>query len=107
MREFCQTHGAEEQFITAITASELLHGVERATPDEVRERRRRNVEGVLTEFEVLDFDMKAAWYHAEVWARLSKAGTPIGSHDLLIAAIALRHGFALVTLNVSEFRRVP
>jgi predicted nucleic acid-binding protein len=30
LREFCQAHGNEEQFITAITATELLHGVEQS-----------------------------------------------------------------------------
>jgi predicted nucleic acid-binding protein len=29
------------------------------------------------------------------------------AHDLQIAAIALRHGFSVATLNVEEFRRVP
>jgi len=38
---------------------------------------------------------------------LSKAGTPIGPYDLLIAAQARRRGAILVTANVREFGRVP
>jgi tRNA(fMet)-specific endonuclease VapC len=38
---------------------------------------------------------------------IEAAGQPIGPHDLLIAATALRHGAALVTRNVAEFSRVP
>lgn len=33
-------------------------------------------------------------------------GKPIGSMDLLIAAIALAHGLILVTHNMREFSRV-
>jgi tRNA(fMet)-specific endonuclease VapC len=37
---------------------------------------------------------------------LEAAGTPIGPHDTLIAATALRHQATLVTRNVREFSRV-
>ena len=40
-------------------------------------------------------------------AELEAAGTPIGAHDTLIAATALRHQATLVTRNVREFARVP
>jgi tRNA(fMet)-specific endonuclease VapC len=40
-------------------------------------------------------------------AALEAAGTPIGPHDTLIAATALRHQATLVTRNVHEFSRVP
>ncbi len=38
---------------------------------------------------------------------LDAAVTPIGAHDLLIAATVLRHGAGLVTRNVRELARVP
>jgi tRNA(fMet)-specific endonuclease VapC len=38
---------------------------------------------------------------------LGEAGTPIGPHDVLIAATARRHGYTLVTHNTREFIRVP
>jgi tRNA(fMet)-specific endonuclease VapC len=107
LREFCAAHGSDEQFISAITAAELLHGVERATAGELRARRREVVEGVLADFAVLDFDLDVARRHAALWAQLAAAGTPIGPHDLQIAATALHHGFAIATLNEGEFRRVP
>ena len=34
-------------------------------------------------------------------------GTPIGSHDLFIAAHARSRGLTLVTHNIREFARVP
>lgn len=38
---------------------------------------------------------------------LEKRGTPIGAHDLLIAAHARALGAVCVTDNVAELRRVP
>lgn len=38
---------------------------------------------------------------------LECAGTPIGSHDLFIAAHARSRGLTLVTHNLREFARVP
>jgi tRNA(fMet)-specific endonuclease VapC len=43
---------------------------------------------------------------ASIRSRLESEGRPIGPHDTLIAATALRHGAALVTRNVEEFSRV-
>jgi len=39
-------------------------------------------------------------------AQLQKLGTPIGSYDLQIAAIALANDLILVTHNTREFERV-
>ena len=40
-------------------------------------------------------------------AALEKKGTPIGAHDMLIAAHARAIDATCVTNNVNEFRRVP
>lgn len=103
---FFSAHAAEPFFIAAITASELLHGVERARSPDQKRTRARFVEAVLEEFEAIEFDLPVARRHAEVWASLETAGRMIGPHDALIAATALQHGHGLVTLNLTEFRQV-
>ncbi len=45
--------------------------------------------------------------HAEIWAGLEAAGTPIGAHDLWIAATAVAHGYGVVTSSTRDFARVP
>ena len=100
-------HPAEQFLIAAITASELLHGCERATDPLVKHRRMRFVEGVLQDFVTVPFALAEAREHARVWAQLEIAGTPIGERDLLIAATALAGGFSVATLNRREFARVP
>ncbi len=96
----------EEFFLSVITASELLHGVHRAT-EAHRARRSAFVEAILERFPILQPDLATARIHSEVWAGLSSAGVVIGSHDLWVAATAMAHGLTLVTENLKEFRRVP
>lgn len=96
----------EPVFTTVVTASELWHGVERADHEARRVKRRAFVEAVIEATPVLSFDLACARQHAQLWARLEGKGERIGAHDMLIAAICLRFGHRLATLNTAEFRRV-
>ena len=100
-------HPDEECFLSVITASELLHGVHRATQPEVRAKRSAFVEGILERFPLLPVDLATGRAHAQVWAELRQAGTIIGPHDLWLAATCVAHGLTMVTGNVREFERVP
>lgn len=99
--------GEEERAISAITASELLHGVHRATDEHVRIRREAFVEHLLASMEALPVTTAVARTHAGIWASLERKGTLIGAHDLWIAATAVTHGMSVATANTDEFGRVP
>jgi tRNA(fMet)-specific endonuclease VapC len=101
-----QLGSSEEVAIAAITASELLHGVHRAT-EQYRARRDAFVEGVLTAFPTLPFDLLVARTHARVWATLAADGAEVGAHDRLVAATALSAGWRVATANARHFDRVP
>lgn len=96
-----------QAFVSVVTAAELLHGVHRANTPHRRVQRSAFVEAVLAQFPLVDIDLAAARVQAELWARLAKAGTLIGAHDLWIAASALSINCSLATTNVREFKRVP
>ena len=96
----------EEVAIAAITASELLHGVHRAT-EEHRGRREAFVEAVLGAFPSLSFDLLVARVHARLWAGLASSGTEVGAHDRLVAATAMSVGWRVATANIRHFDRVP
>ncbi len=93
--------------LSAVTASELLHGCHRAEDPGTRARRFAFVEALLELVPVLDFGLAEARRHAELWAGLVRAGTMIGAHDLMIGATALARGHALATLNTRDFGRIP
>ena len=98
-------HG--EAAISAITASELLVGVHRADTPARRESRSDFVEEILVRVPILNFTAEVARLHAKLFALLSKQGQMIGAHDIIIAATAIYHQHAILTLNVSDFQRVP
>jgi tRNA(fMet)-specific endonuclease VapC len=96
----------EDVGIAAITASELLHGVHRAT-EEHRGRRETFVESILAAFPVIAFDLLVARVHARLWAGLVSSGGEVGAHDRLVAASALSAGWRIATANVAHFNRIP
>jgi tRNA(fMet)-specific endonuclease VapC len=92
--------------ISAITASELLHGVHRAGSARRRGQRSAFIEEILAAVPVLPVDLAVAREHARIWADLRDRGDVIGAHDLLIAATALAHELTIVTRNERHFTRV-
>lgn len=72
------TKGTDETRLAVITASELQMGVHRATDGRVQERRRNYVEAILERFETVPIDLN----------------------------VARTYGYAMVTANTREFRRV-
>lgn len=107
MAGYLATLGDAPVALASISASELLHGVERARDAAVRTRRSAYVEGILANVPVIPFGLGEARAHARIWAELAGAGVRIGAHDLQVAATALVAGSEVATLNVDELGRVP
>ncbi len=91
--------------VPAIVVYELRYGLLRL-PEAAARPRLLALETLLMPMQLLAFDQRCAEMAATLRASLERLGTPIGAHDLLIAATALRHGATLVTRNVREFGRV-
>ena len=86
-----------------VVACELRFGARRKGADVLTQR----VEHLLDTLAVLPLDPPADQHYADIRATLEGAGTPIGSHDLFIAAHARSRDITLVTHNTREFARVP
>jgi tRNA(fMet)-specific endonuclease VapC len=99
-------HGDRSVALSAITASELLHGVERAEGAQRRARRAAFIESLLETFEILPIDLEVSRVHARIWADLRARRELIGANDVLIAATPLSHGLSIATRNVRDFARV-
>jgi tRNA(fMet)-specific endonuclease VapC len=92
--------------IAAITAAELLLGVE-LSDAKSRERRRTFVEEVISTIPIEPYDLDVARKHAVLLAHTRRSGRPRGAHDLLIAATALTHRRTIVSADPSGFTDLP
>lgn len=95
--------GVDSICISVLSAAELRYGGLRKGSA----RLAAEIEGVLLRLRVLSFEPPSDRSYATIRHSLSKAGTPIGPMDYLIAAHALSLDLTLVTANIGEFSRVP
>ena len=98
-REVVEVHRmAERLAINTTVLGELLAGFSQGTQED------RNREE-LAEFldsppvRVMPLSERTAEYYAVVYRNLKKKGRPIPTNDMWIAATALEHGLALLTLD--------
>lgn len=99
-------HDDAEVGIAAIVASEMLEGVHRQSGAVSRARTQRFVDQLLQRLPVVPFDLDVARVHALLSADLGAAGTPVGAHDLLIAATAVHLGAAVATRDLRSFPKI-
>lgn len=88
---------------SVIVACELRYGAAKRGS----KRLTRQVEAVLGAMTIRPLESNIARAYASIRVALEKRGTPIGAHDMLIAAHARAIEAVCVTDNVGEFRRVP
>ncbi|CAO3438200.1 PIN domain-containing protein [Azospirillum endophyticum] len=93
----------EDMICTSIVvAAELRYGAAKKASVKLS----RRVEDLLSDVDVLPFDLPADTEYGKIRTELEAAGNPIGGNDLLIAAHALTLDTVLVTANTREFQRV-
>jgi len=86
-----------------VVACELRFAAQRRGSQLLTQR----VDDLLNTLAVLPLDQPVDEHYADIRATLERTGTPIGSHDLFIAAHARSRDLTLVTQNGREFVRVP
>jgi tRNA(fMet)-specific endonuclease VapC len=92
-----------EMVVCSVVKAELAYGAMKSANPEQNFKLQQQF---LQRFVSLPFDDLAATTFGVIRAQLETAGTPIGSYDLQIAAIALTHNLTLITHNTGEFSRV-
>jgi predicted nucleic acid-binding protein len=100
-------YAEEDVALSAVTASELLHGLYRAKTAAQRHRRQAFVEGLLAQLPVIPFDLTVARVHASLWADLSERGVAIGERDLIIGATAIAKDYSIATRDERSFPKIP
>jgi len=89
--------------VSSITVAELIYGAKKSL---YVEKNMLAVIKVLSYLNIVDFTKDDAFEYGDIRAHLEKRGTPIGDHDMQIAAQAKRLGLVMVTANVREFSRI-
>lgn len=84
--------------VSALSVTEVERGL---TDDE-----RTQFDAVVADVDVVAYDRAMARRAAGVLRALDADGSPIGAVDAMVATTALERDGAVVTRNVSEFRRV-
>ena len=95
--------GEANVLTSVVVACELRYGAAKRGS----RRLRSQVEAVLGALTIRPLESDVERVYASIRVALEKKGTPIGAHDMLIAAHARVLDAVCVTDNVSEFRRVP
>jgi tRNA(fMet)-specific endonuclease VapC len=99
-----QRRRADDVRICSVVLAELYFGALRSAQPTANLQR---IAEFAQAFVSVPFDNQAAEVHATIRSKLIAAGTPIGPHDCMIAAIALANACTLVTHNINEFSRIP
>ena len=87
---------ADEIYLTPVVLGELLAGVIRG---KWRRKNEREIRAFLSSprVQVIDVDEETAQRYAVILNGLWKAGTPIPTNDIWIAASAMQHGLRVLT----------
>ncbi len=92
-----------ELALPAVVLYELEVGIAKSNAPQ---RRRAQLDELLTWVEILPFGPMESRCAAWIRADLERRGEPIGPMDILIAGTAFAHDALLITRNVGEFGRI-
>jgi tRNA(fMet)-specific endonuclease VapC len=99
-------------YLGMLVLAELQFGLEKLAqmdcpPGLIQQKRAVLQQFIDTTDGVIEISQSVIPVYASLRARLELAGTPIGAHDLWIAAQASHESAILVSANSHEFERVP
>lgn len=101
--------GSEQIVLAAVVLAEMLAGVQLADTPARAAVRRAKVDALVKRVPIMPFGPSAAEHWAAIFSALHRAGTPIPSNDLAVAATALDLSFGVLVgpRDDAHFRRVP
>jgi tRNA(fMet)-specific endonuclease VapC len=84
--------------------AELVAGIEHSSS---RDRNMQSLKTALPSLKLWPFDPAAAYEYGRIYAELARLGRPIGTIDMMIAAIAMTLGKCTVVTTDRDFLAVP
>ena len=94
----------DEVGVASLVVHEMLYGCWRLPPSKRKDYLWQYIQDSVLSLPVFAYDLRAAQYHAQERARLSKVGKSPAFVDGQIGSIAFTNNLTLVTNNVDDFR---
>jgi predicted nucleic acid-binding protein len=102
-----QLFGEVEIALCSVTVAELVHGVYRASSPQIRERRRAFIDELKRHVPVHPVTEETAEIVGQISGEQATHGIKLPFDDLAIGAAALEQSYAVATLNVRHFEKIP
>jgi tRNA(fMet)-specific endonuclease VapC len=102
-----QAFGEIEIAISAVTLAELVHGVARANTPLIKEARHAFIDELKKHVPVHPITASTAEIAGQLSGEQAAKGITLPADDLLIGASAIEQGYAVATLNIRRFQKIP
>jgi len=99
--------GEVEIVMSAVTVAELVHGIARANSDTIRDRRRAFIDELKKHVPAHPVTTATAEIAGTIGGEQAAKGLTLPIDDLLIGASAIEQGYAVATLNLRHFKKIP
>jgi tRNA(fMet)-specific endonuclease VapC len=100
-------HGPVDLSLSPVTVAELVHGIYRARTPEASRRRREYIEELVSLVPVHPVTNRTAWLVGKIEGQEAAKGNVLPFNDLMIAVTAIEQGYAVLTVNLRHFQKVP
>ena len=107
LESLMQLFGEVEIALSTVTVAELVHGVYRANTPQIRKRRRAFIDELKRHVPVHPVTEETAEIVGQISGEQAAKGIKLPFDDLAIGAAALEQGYAVATLNVRHFEKIP
>jgi predicted nucleic acid-binding protein len=102
-----QLFGEVEIALCPVTVAELVHGVYRANSPQIRGRRRAFIDELKRHVPVHPVTEETAEIVGRISGEQAAEGINLPFDDLAIGAAALEQSYAVATLNLRHFEKIP
>ncbi len=100
-------HGPVDLSLSPVTVAELVHGIYRARTPEASRRRQEYIEELVSLVPVHPVTNRTAWLMGKIEGQEAAKGNVLPFNDLMIAVAAIEQGYAVLTVNLRHFQKVP
>lgn len=107
LEEVRASQGDVEIGVSVVSIAELVHGAYRVKTPAQQERRLTFINRLASDLPVYPVTLEIAWLAGRVEGQQEEKGIQLSFEDLSIGVTALSLGYAIATLNVRHFERIP